>query len=598
MVDRGDIKSKLAKILCFAIAGATSLVGLISAIRWATTIWHYKAVGVDNTDEGYYLSAVLFPHQIPHAPTDFAFYLRPLWILFGQNLPAYRVGGFLFIIAVSTILAFELRRWIPASRPVGEIAFTALTTTAITAALSYQYVLWIPTPNYNLLGICLLTLSVSVLLAIVRHQTDTTDHAQDSKWYRWTPVSWGGIVFFTMFASRVTAGLIVGFVFVCVFLQRKKLNQWGRTFGEFGFGIAAGVLVHTLLTLRPPWRSAQSWMRSLELSQLRKDHSSSVLWEYDFVASHVRPWLIWVLLLIIGLLLVRRCVRHSQIKQFIALVVSVIAVTDMWVSRPSGGLLAAQNTVGWWWLRLAIYGVMVSMLIPEKISRKNFVGLGVIMLAIAGAIGSANGMYLQLIFTAGLLMIAVLIQLVVLIHQLGWRPLVVAPLCTFLLAFGFVGLTAARDTITTPYRTVGKLADSSQFIEYGNFGGLYVHPNSAAFISWIETIRKNLSDNVACIVNLEGATPVISALLHIPPAGTNWDLGSYPGSTAASARSLEIDNCWKENPFLLIDAPTGDTALPVPNEVQALCQAPFTTFELNTDHKALMRASLCNQTTS
>ena len=136
MVDRGNVKSKLAKTLCFAIAGATSLVGLISAIRWATTIWHYKAVGVDNTDEGYYLSAVLFPHQIPHAPTDFAFYLRPLWILFGQNLPAYRVGGFLFIVAVSTILAFELRRWIPASRPVGEIAFTALTTTTFSAYAS------------------------------------------------------------------------------------------------------------------------------------------------------------------------------------------------------------------------------------------------------------------------------------------------------------------------------------------------------------------------------------------------------------------------------------------------------------------------------
>lgn len=594
-MDRVNIKSKLAKTLGVVITGATSLVGLVSAIRWATTIWHYKAIGVDNTDEGYYLSAVLFPHQIPHAPTDFAFYLRPLWILFGQNLPAYRVGGFLVIVAVSTVLACELRRWIPISRVLGQIAFIALTIAAVAGALAYQYVLWIPTPNYNLLGLCLLALSVSVLLALVRHQTDTTDRGQDAKWYRWTPVSWAGLVFFTMFASRVTAGLIVGFVFVCVFIQRKQLSQWGRTLREFCIGITAGILIHTLFTLRPPWRSAQSWMRSLELSQLRKDHSSSVLWEYDFVASHVRPWLVWVLILTVGLLLVRRCIRNSQIRQLMALVVSLITVTDMWDSRPSGGLLAAQNTVGWWWLRLAIYAVMVSMLIPERISRKNFVGLGVIILAIAGAIGSANGMYLQLIFTAGLLMIAVLIQLVILIHQSSWRPLVVAPLCTFLLAFGFVGLTAARDTIKTPYRTVGALADSSEFVEYGSFGGLRVHPNSAAFISWIATIRKTLPDNVACVVNLEGATPVISALLHVPPAGTNWDLGSYPGSTAASARSLEIDTCWKENPFLLIDAPTGDSALPVPDEVQSLCQAPFTTFELNTDHRASMRASLCNQ---
>ena len=592
MVNRAVIKEKVSYVLGLSVLGIVSLAGLMTALRWFTTIWHYKAIGVDNTDEGYYLSAVLFPHQIPHAPTDFAFYLRPLWILSGQNLPAFRVGGFLLIVVVSTVLAFELQRWVEISRRELRVLFVALTSTSLIGALAYQYVLWIPTPNYNLLGLCVLALASSALLAIVRQQTSelSTDR------FRWSPESWAGLVLFTVFATRVTAGLILGVVFLFFFVRRRMLQRWQSVLGNFILGIATGVVIHSLLTLRPPWRSMQSWTQSLELSQLRKDHSSMVLWEYDFFTSHVRPWFLWAVILLVAIKVVRLCVRSALIRQIIALVLAVSTLMSMWPSRPSGGIPAVQNTVGWWWLRLVIYALMLSMLIPEKVSRKNAIGPAVALLGIAGAVGSANGLYHQLIFTGGLLMIAVLIQLVILIHQSGWKLLVVAPLSLFLLVFASVGMTASRDTIKTPYRTVGTITDSSQPVIYGTFGSLRVHPNSAALVTWLADIKKVLPVNTACVVNLEGATPVVSALLHVRPVGTNWNLGSYPGSTEASARSLELDTCWKNHPFLLIDAPTGETSLPLPEAIQVLCKPPFTTFELNTDHKASMRASLCNQT--
>jgi len=596
VVDRAVIKEKVSYVLGLSVLGIVSLAGLMTALRWFTTIWHYRATGVDNTDEGYYLSAVLFPHQIPHAPTDFAFYLRPLWILSGQNLPAYRVGGFLLIVAVSIVLAIELRRWVVISRRALRVLFIALTSTSLSGALSYQYVLWIPTPNYNLLGLCVLALASSALLAIVRQQTNEVPLELSPRQFYWSSESWAGLVLFTVFATRVTAGLILGVVFLLFFLQRGMLQRWRSVLRNFILGIAAGVVIHSLLTLRPPWRSMQSWTQSLELSQLRKDHSSKVLWEYDFFSSHVRPWFLWAFVLIVAIKIVRLCVRSAFIRQIIALVLAVLTLVHMWPSRPSGGIPAVQNTVGWWWLRLVIYALMLSLLIPEKVSRKNFIGPAVAVLGIAGAVGSANGLYHQLIFTGGLLMIAVLVQIVILIHQSGWKLLVVVPLSLFLLVFASVGLTASRDTIKTPYRTVGGMADSSQLIQYGTFGSLRVNPNSAAFVSWFADIKKVLPASTACVVNLEGATPVISALLHVRPAGTNWNLGSYPGSTEASARSLKLDTCWKTHPFLLIDAPTGNTTLPVPEEIQALCKPPFTTFELNTDHKASMRASLCNQT--
>jgi hypothetical protein len=432
-------------------------------------------------------------------------------------------------------------------------------------------------------------------LAVVRHQTRETNLSQAKSQFLWTAESWAGLVLFSIFATRVTAGLILGVVLILFFLHSSVFQQWRKTLGSFGLGIGAGVLIHSLLTLRPPWRSMKSWSQSLELSQLRKDHSSKVLWEYDFFSSHVRPWLLWALVLVVSIKVIRLCVPSAFMRRTLALATAVLTLMNMWSARPSGGIPAVQNTVGWWWLRLAIYALMLSMLIPEKVSRKNSIGPAVVVLGIAGAVGSANGLYHQLIFTAGLLMLAVIIQLIILIHQSGWKLLVVAPLSLFLLVFASVGLTASRDTIKTPYRTVGTITDSSQLTRYGTFGNIHVHPNSAAFVFWLADIKKVLPPTTACIVNLEGATPVVSPLLNVRPAGTNWNLGSYPGSTEASARSLELDTCWKNHPFLLIDAPTGETALPVPEAVQALCKPPFTTFELNTDHKASMRASLCNQ---
>ena len=249
MADGFVIKEKVGHVLGLTVLGIASLAGLMAALRWVTTIWHYKAIGVDNTDEGYYLSAVLFPHQIPHAPTDFAFYLRPLWILSGQNLPAYRVVGFLLIVAVSTVLAFELQRWVEISRRELRVLFVALTSASLVGALAYQYVLWIPTPNYNLLGLCVLALASSSLLAIVRHQTNEVSRDPSTPRFHWSSESWTGLVLFTVFATRVTAGLILGVVFLFFFLQRGMLQRWRSVLENFILGIVAGILIHSVLTL-------------------------------------------------------------------------------------------------------------------------------------------------------------------------------------------------------------------------------------------------------------------------------------------------------------------------------------------------------------
>lgn len=585
--------SPLRRIPLALCSGVIIFLGISAALRWATTIWHYRNTGVDVTDEGYYLSSVLFPYKIPHAPTDFAFYLRPLWIISGQNLANYRVAGLLLIVASSAYFSAELVRWVTNWSRSLRWALSGLLTCIISAGLAYQYVLWIPTPGYNLLGLCLLLCSASIMLSLAR--TSEASVIAPSG-FTWTPVSSSGLMLFTLFATRVTAGILVAFLFLFIWWRFDHLKTFKRHLIQVSIGAGVGVAIHSLLTLRPPWRSAQSWSQSLELSKLRKDHSNSVLWEFEFLTSDVRPWLWWFVVLIAIVFVTRRIVRQDFLRSLIALCASLVTVSVMWETRPSGGLSAVAMGVGWWWLRLTIYGFLISFLIPAQLSRKNLLGPFIAILALIGAAGSANGIFHQLIFTAGLFLAGLVAQQVILSHQSEWKFSVCAPLTPFFLVFLLLGLSGARDTLKTPYRTVGTIWDSTEQVSYGSFGTMSLHPSSASYARWAAEVKKALPPDIACVVNLEGATPSLAALIGVAPAGTNWNLGGYPGSIESSSRSLELDNCWKNKPFLLIDAPTGDNQLPVPMSVRALCDKPFSSFTLTTDHSAFMQASLCNQT--
>jgi hypothetical protein len=205
--------------------GVIAFLAVLASLRWGTTVWHYRGTGVDVTDEGYYLSSVMFPNKIPHAPTDFAFYLRPLWIISGQNLANYRVAGFLLILLSSAYFSIELARWIHIERSMLRWATRGLLALVTTAGLSYQYVLWIPTPNYNILGLCLLICSATAIMSMVR-QSDAAP--RQSHEVNWTPITTSGFLLFTLFATRVTAGLLVALLFLVIWWQFGYLKALKR----------------------------------------------------------------------------------------------------------------------------------------------------------------------------------------------------------------------------------------------------------------------------------------------------------------------------------------------------------------------------------
>jgi hypothetical protein len=75
------------------LLASLSAIGLATAAKWGWSIISKSSIGLDVSDEGYYLSVVEFPGLIPHAPTDYGAYLRNLWILTGRNIPAFRIAA-------------------------------------------------------------------------------------------------------------------------------------------------------------------------------------------------------------------------------------------------------------------------------------------------------------------------------------------------------------------------------------------------------------------------------------------------------------------------------------------------------------------------
>ena len=555
-------------------------------------MWRYKSSGIDGTDEGYYISSVLFPNKIPHAPTDFAFYLRPVWLVSGENLANYRVAGLVMIFVSAAYFSLELIRWIePASLRFHRELFMVLLC-LIAAGLAYQYSLWIPTPGYNLLSLCLLVCSATSFLTLARN---SEFWGLELGRIAWSPLATSGLILFTLVATRITAAIFVSISFFLVWWLFGYLKNIRKLVLQFFFGMLTGLILHTILTLRPPWKSLQSWSYSLELSKLRDDHALKVLMEFDFIQSDVIPWLRWCVILLSLVFVIRRLNLSFLVRTLFALLASTFTVITMWDSRPNGGVRVMELGVGWWWLRLTIYGMFIALIIPLRLSKQNLLGILIAALSLIGAAGSANGIFRQLIFTCGLLLAGLTTQQIVIAKQTEWKSLTFLPMAPIFIVFLLLNYSASSDAIQTPYRTGGTIWDSSENVSFGRFGSMNVNPHSAEYVRWVEKIRRFLPSDTACVVNLEGGTPSLAALVDVPPAGTNWDLGGYLGSVESSKRSLQIDSCWKKNPFLLISASQGTRSLPVPQEVAALCDEPFSTLELKTDHQASMQASLCNQ---
>lgn len=581
-------------------AGTTLFIAAtIVMVRWMSALWTYRNTGFDPTDEGYYLAAVTFPDAIAHGPTDFAYYLRPVWLLSGQTLGHYRVVGFILLVLASTCVAvsigclFEQRK--------KRLLVSVLLVPLISSISLYQYILWIPTPNYNHLNLTLMLFFVA--LFIWQCSSSFAGRTDPLGWLRHSLV---GLLIVMIFATRATAAVGAALVFVVTTAFLGNSTPIRHFIRHIAGGVALGLVVHSLVTTSWPWATIRRWSTALELSALRRDHPASKLWETDFLKSDVLPWLWIPMCLVVGTVILRRTVRNAGWRLAVLWVACAGLVAVMWPHRPGGGLLITVDGASWWWWRLFIYAFILSALVVDRRDKYLLIGPAVALLAVVSSAGSANGIFRQIVFTSAIALSGLLLHLVMMISRDLTTSVRTVPHLLLLAMAVSVSGAGLGEALDLPYRTgpyradapslqqmVDPLGDSTTPVDYGPFGTINVHPDSAKFVKWVAEVGSNLPNGITCVVNLEGGTPIIAPLLGIPPAASLWEIGAYPGSDAGAAQALENAPCWRSGPFVLIDSMDGDRRIAVPAELAGLCDPPFTTFNMNLAHKATIRASLC-----
>lgn len=133
----------------------TVLAWLVIALAFATLVrlWTLLGVGLELTDEAYYLLGALHPESIRLFFTAAHWLTGPLWDVTG-NLYAFRASGLLMVAASGAILGWGVLRLAPLAgipvpeRRIGQIAVMAA---GASGALLFGALLSF-TPSYNLLG--------------------------------------------------------------------------------------------------------------------------------------------------------------------------------------------------------------------------------------------------------------------------------------------------------------------------------------------------------------------------------------------------------------------------------------------------------------
>lgn len=582
-----------------------ALIGAVASGRWIVTILRFRSTGFDVSDEAYYLVASTHPDAYAHGPTDFGRYLAPVWRAVGEDLGRFRLAGLAAVLVTAAAAGRELSAWVdvrraPTYRRVHRALVHVAASSTVLSGLLLCYSLWLVTPGYNLMAMCLVCGVAMATIGCVRigisrptgdggepGPVSTVDLAEVSL----VPFAKLGALLVVLASIKVTAAAASTVLAVTILAVSGGRWPRRRALAWTAAGAGVGLGLYLVLVGGRPWRSIVAWRRAYDMAELRVDHPARQVWESEFIRETVVPWLLVAVLLAAAGVAVLLVVRRPAARITVAIGGAIVTTVTMWASRPRGGV-GAVDGAGWWWVRFAMLGFgWIAIAAPHR-DRRLLLGPLVGCFALAATIGTNNGMIRQVVVVAGLLVTALVFHALIATRGAPnpWQrvPALIVVAVTVLVSWETVG-GAASD----PYRLGAPLSANDSSVDSVAVGVFTTTPGIAAYVEWLAGIRAVSPEEVTCVVNLEGGTPAASLFLGLDPVGGAWLLGGYPGSNASVPYALEHERCWQDRPFLLIEAPGGPRNMSRPAQLDGLCAEPFTSLDFRGDYETVMYASWC-----
>ncbi len=193
------------------------LASLSLSIFFVAFLLHYCQVGIDVTDEGFYLNWIAYPFLYKASHTQFGYIYHPLYELLGENMVRLRQANMLVMLGLAWILCVQLLDYLAQHKHDlfgSKWIKYSLSLSLATCVFSFFGVWWwIPTPSYNSLTVESLLIALIGLFEIIK----------DNRLQRgWTLLGLGWVLTFMGKPSSALLLVPLSILFIVV-TQYKKI---------------------------------------------------------------------------------------------------------------------------------------------------------------------------------------------------------------------------------------------------------------------------------------------------------------------------------------------------------------------------------------
>lgn len=413
---------------------AALLLFLLNLIVIGFLVWASDK-GFDITDEGFYLLASQFPMDVSMWTGMFYLYTSGLYSIAGHSVIILRLFGIVLMIGSSAILFYGLYRLL---RQIGfklfddlDVIITSWSLVSFGAML--YYVLLVLTPSYNLINSAALNAASGfLLLGLALSETNEDKHKLSIAAFLGA-----GLCIGVSFFVKFTSGISLFILFSCVLAFwpcQRSLVRFKNIF-MVGFGSIVWILIHFWFIQSPVswWHIFQGGVNFALL--MGAGHGLTGLHRYYLECSVVAKnafltfWKFYIAIFLGAgvLLLLRRIGKDWFYAPSVLLLILFAAMgrKSYLLGFHRGGTPYAGGLSFYYlaWLLLFLSAVIVTLFYQrmsddrwwtETRGRFLLVGLLLLFLPVAGAIGTANPITVNIIFYVAPLFVLYLLLLLIL----------------------------------------------------------------------------------------------------------------------------------------------------------------------------------------
>jgi hypothetical protein len=523
--------------------------------------------GLDFTDESAYLFYIKYPWAYDATVSQFGLIYHPLFMLARGDIFLLRLFNTLIILAIYARLSYLLLLNLkPENLPIS-IRYLSLLIPALSAVPLSALVIWLPTPNYNLLNVQAIGLILIAVFQISGRDAERGINefsAQKTLPAEKNPRSWtlgnipswlliGAGGYMAFMAKPQTAVGLAFLVLLWVFLSKRRNFKSTALAAFFSFLL---LFISALILDGSVAGFVSRYISGVAIDRLAGTHQVSDILNFDprglFAVIDARLVRSFFFCLGIGILYYYSAERKNWL---LGLIILLACVTALFFINPYWG--GSQLSLG----HLLWAGLFGGAAVDYLKGRKKNPGgrnskiawfLFISSLSVIYSLGSNNFFLIPLSVASFLIFYGFLVFLAREPKPLPWLKKVAGYTCLG----QFMAIAIVLSSWAAPYRQASRLWDYNTQAKVPIDGSpLSFSPMMASFINkWYEIAKSNGFKPQTPVIDLTGRTPGAIYIIGGVLPKTPWIYSGYRSSEAFAVTALKKLTCRQlSEAWLIID---------------------------------------------